>query len=115
MILFQRLNSPPSRHTHLHAFHELVYVISGDYVVEVDGDRLRLDPGMSIVYPAACPHTPTTGLDLVIMLVQWNDTFLPLNLTLAVGAIVRGQCAKLYNGLKCGPVGPLFRLRTSVH
>ena len=57
MILFQRLNSPPSRHTHLHAFHELVYVISGDYVVEVDGDRLRLDPGMSIVYPAECPHT----------------------------------------------------------
>ncbi len=46
----------PARHVHLDQ-EEWFYVVTGSYVIEVDGIRHELGPGDSLLAPRGVPHT----------------------------------------------------------
>lgn len=47
--------SGPPRHVH-HDQDEWFYVVKGDYIVEVGGERFKLGPGDSVLGPRKIPH-----------------------------------------------------------
>lgn len=61
---------------HRHDWDELVYVLSGSYRVQVDGENAVGGVGASFCYPAGHPHRPhrplRTDAGARILLVQWS-------------------------------------------
>lgn len=72
MLRVTQLWSPPGTHRHRHPWHELIYVVSGDYKVWVDEREVEVPNGSSVVYPANVEHRPKVN-NTNILLVQWRD------------------------------------------
>lgn len=56
-------------------FHELVYVLGGEYQVEIGDERHTAGPGEVFFYPAGLGHRPLLRRDLGVRLyvVQWRE------------------------------------------
>jgi AraC-like DNA-binding protein len=64
---------PISQREHCHAWHELIFVISGQYLVEIGDHRLEGQTGTSFAYPAGFRHRPLRCSDPArIVLVKWQ-------------------------------------------
>jgi AraC-like DNA-binding protein len=89
---------------HRHPFHELVFLLQGEYEARHEGGVVRLRPGQGAYYPAGCAHRPAfpCNYDCHVWLVQWWRPSLRLREPRAitdqhglVGGVLEWLCGEL--------------------
>ena len=66
VFVFPPGDHPPYRGAPLHMHHEQdewIYVLAGEFVAEVGGERMRLKPGDSLLMPMKVPHRWSVAQD----------------------------------------------------
>ena len=57
---------------HLHDFHELIFVLNGNYRIESSGQTHHIAIGGSVFIPAGLRHRPIWDGDFALLLIQWT-------------------------------------------
>ena len=96
MVTIRRLAPTLTAASHLHDFHEFVYVLQGSYQIHARHKTYQLPIGGSACIPAGLEHKPTYDQEFTCFLIQWRHQD---ELNQAVEVVGYPMIGYDYNGL----------------